>query len=559
MRPRAVWFLALLALVPWPALSQANPAIPKVGETIEVSIVNLDVVVTDKRGNRVAGLTKGDFEVLEDGKPRAISNFSEYEAQPHATVGGSTVTTKGEAALPSPRLPRSIVIFVDDFKLSHLQVDPVFDAMKKLLHDVVQPGDNVSVITWAMHPVIRQQPTDDLRLVDTTLDNIAASSIGASRNAVAEMRERVDEVHQFLAEAANPFGSAGRGTGPNGIVMAPPSMNDEDLLFEPRSEAEIALYEMKEKVKSLNAIVTSMSGSTGKRALFIVSHRLGFYAGGEYFFAIRERIPDFDRNRYDTTALRQSLTNNANAHGVTIYTMFPEGLPTDPDRGGYPMLNNEISSLKTIANETGGTMAYSAVDIAKMLPRVSEDFDSYYSLAYRIDARHDDRARSVTVRAKNRAYRVRTRQHYFETSDQTEMHDRVVANLLRKPDAPGIPLDLVIGLPVQKERRVWSVPIEVRFPASALTTLPDAGASKGGFTVYVAAGRLFGSWAEVTRQTVPFTAMAAQQDAKFEYHFDLLTDLLSDRVSIGILDEVSHEKGFATGDLPLKPAALPGS
>ena len=36
------------------AADQQQPAVPSVGEVIEVSIVNLDVVVTDKRGKRVA-------------------------------------------------------------------------------------------------------------------------------------------------------------------------------------------------------------------------------------------------------------------------------------------------------------------------------------------------------------------------------------------------------------------------------------------------------------------------------------------------------------------------
>ena len=38
-------------------------------ETIDVNIVNVDVWVTDKKGNPITGLTMDDFEVLEDGRP----------------------------------------------------------------------------------------------------------------------------------------------------------------------------------------------------------------------------------------------------------------------------------------------------------------------------------------------------------------------------------------------------------------------------------------------------------------------------------------------------------
>ncbi len=67
---------ALLLLAP-PASAAAPPAAPSFGETVEVNVVNVDVFVTDKDGRRVTGLKKGDFEVQEDGKTMAVSNFAE--------------------------------------------------------------------------------------------------------------------------------------------------------------------------------------------------------------------------------------------------------------------------------------------------------------------------------------------------------------------------------------------------------------------------------------------------------------------------------------------------
>jgi hypothetical protein len=39
--------------------------IAQISETIEVRVTNIDVVVTDKSGKRVTGLTRDDFEVFE--------------------------------------------------------------------------------------------------------------------------------------------------------------------------------------------------------------------------------------------------------------------------------------------------------------------------------------------------------------------------------------------------------------------------------------------------------------------------------------------------------------
>ena len=40
----------------------ADKIIPRASKTIGVSIVNLDLIITDKRGHRVHGLTKDDFK-----------------------------------------------------------------------------------------------------------------------------------------------------------------------------------------------------------------------------------------------------------------------------------------------------------------------------------------------------------------------------------------------------------------------------------------------------------------------------------------------------------------
>src|SRR4029077_10137092 len=80
IRPAAGLALSLLLATALPvAAQQAAGSSSKPAETfgtaIDVSVVNLDVFVTDKKGKPVTGLRQEDFEILEDGKPVAISNF----------------------------------------------------------------------------------------------------------------------------------------------------------------------------------------------------------------------------------------------------------------------------------------------------------------------------------------------------------------------------------------------------------------------------------------------------------------------------------------------------
>src|SRR2546422_5760151 len=56
---------------------QTQPPVPQPPTfKVEVDYVEVDALVTDQRGNFVRDLKKEDFQVLEDGKPQTITNFS---------------------------------------------------------------------------------------------------------------------------------------------------------------------------------------------------------------------------------------------------------------------------------------------------------------------------------------------------------------------------------------------------------------------------------------------------------------------------------------------------
>src|SRR5437764_4774024 len=95
------WFLAFalnsaIAVVPLQAQDQqpqsGNPGDYHIKVTSDLVLTN--VVVRDKQGNLVRGLTQDDFTVLEDGKPQRLSSFDfeNVDALVTAGVAGPTVT-----------------------------------------------------------------------------------------------------------------------------------------------------------------------------------------------------------------------------------------------------------------------------------------------------------------------------------------------------------------------------------------------------------------------------------------------------------------------------------
>src|SRR5581483_7649777 len=49
---------------------------------VDVNLRQVDLVVTDAKGNHVSDLQAADFQLLEDGEPRQITNLSWVEVTP---------------------------------------------------------------------------------------------------------------------------------------------------------------------------------------------------------------------------------------------------------------------------------------------------------------------------------------------------------------------------------------------------------------------------------------------------------------------------------------------
>src|SRR5258706_7649458 len=94
-------------------LLAATALTAQVTESIDVRIVNVDVTVTSK-GAPVRGLTRDDFEVLEDGRRQTITNF--YASDETRTVRTAATPTVPAIAAPAaeadPRFRRKVLVLI---------------------------------------------------------------------------------------------------------------------------------------------------------------------------------------------------------------------------------------------------------------------------------------------------------------------------------------------------------------------------------------------------------------------------------------------------------------
>jgi VWFA-related protein len=551
--PVAAFVLFAFALAS-PLLAQ-RPPVPSSGETIDVSLVNVDVFVTDKKGRRVTGLTIDDFEILENGRPQPVTNFAEYAGDPaniRATVNARPAADR--QATPAPAAKRTIVVFVERFSQPRFRTKPMFEALRKTLHGVVRRGDSAAVIFWDNGSAYTLQDfTDNLAQLDSALTEIEQQSTGVVGS--------VDFLRKQAAFADAYFDSLPPARA--GARTAADSMTRWDML----SNAQFGLFQIKMKATELQAIMRSISDEDGRKIVLFATNDFGLYPRGA---ETPTTMPPTRFSDWRTDRFREGVARTANEHGITIYPIYPSGLgwrpsasatesrpdifriDTDADAArmsyDYTSLINQTAALDELARETGGLMASGSDQVVELLPHVVEDLSNYYSLAYRTPDTGTTRSRDIVVKAKNRNYEVRSRREYVEKTDVTRMQDRVIANLYRADKRGVIPVDIELGAIQQSSRTRWSVPLRIHVPVDALSTLHDG---QGEFSVFVATGGVIGIMSDVERRTQEFSAAKVSPGLKeLTYEFTLTFNGATSVVSVGVLDERTKEYGLETIELP---------
>src|SRR5437764_10534387 len=126
-------------------LSAAVSLAQTAAESIEVRVVNVDVIVRDRVGKPVTGLTKADFEIYENGQKREITNL--YEVRARANASPATPAAPSQTTpLPEQPVevrPHNIVMFVDNYSLNPFRRDKVLQSLRKFVDEQLRPQDRV--------------------------------------------------------------------------------------------------------------------------------------------------------------------------------------------------------------------------------------------------------------------------------------------------------------------------------------------------------------------------------------------------------------------------------
>jgi VWFA-related protein len=435
-----------------------------------VSLVEIDVQITNRDGKPVKGLKQEQFTVTEDGKPQKISTFEYNDIEEVETAGKGdeapitvplgTVTTPEEIKAVV-RDHRMIVLFFD---LTSLQAEDLLRstrAAQKYLQEQMTPADLVAVVAFGNTLKVVANFTNDRELLKQSVDAIVPGH-EAALSQLADAAAAADGETQISEDTGAAFTA---------------------------DDTEFNIFNTDRKLAAVEALCEVLEGIPGKKS--IIQFTSGITQTGE-------------ENRSELIA----ATNSANRSNVSIYSVDSRGLLTATPggdasmgaSGGNAMFNGATvisqsqsrqdsrDTLATLAGDTGGRTFFDVGNFGKIFQSVQNDTSGYYLVGYySTNAANDGAWRRVHVKIDPlpAGVRVRAREGYYAAKNfgvfTTEDRERQLEQAFQS-DIPEVELPLAVET---SEFRLNAsqvfVPISAKLAPSALQWAQKRGSRETAF------------------------------------------------------------------------------
>lgn len=417
--------LAAALFLPSLALAQSKSSPPN---TIQVTsrIVYVDVVVRDNAGRLVRGLTAKDFRVLEDGKPQAITYFSDHTHDIAESAPSEAATGKLEFSNVAPG-SNSVNIILFDF-LNTAPQDQLY-ARKQMIRflEALPPGRQTALFVLGTRLRMLQGFTGSTDRLLAAARSMKPES--SSAQTIGQHQQDWDFVTAFDAATGGPSGHS--------------AAADQAILAHGQDEIRTAGLTQ----EALDEIAAAVSGYPGRKNLYWLADNFPLYGGPalEIHEASQAMITDTMNTQYMAEANDKEASAQIAIYPISLMGLDASGMGAEArgmtdskqlfwDRAAmHEMLNN-------IADATGGHAYYGTNDFAGALQRGFEDGANYYTLAYEPQNKNwNGQFRKISVKLGERGYSLTYRRGYYGQPDSPAKTDNAAElNAALQPDTPEI-------------------------------------------------------------------------------------------------------------------------
>ncbi len=377
-----------------PASNRPTADQPAVTFRVEINYVEVDAAVFDSQGRFVNDLARDDFQVLEEGVPQDVSNFSlvnipiERAERPLFTRNPIEPDVASNA---TPFEGRVYVLVLDDLQTAASRSALVRRAARQFVDQAMGANDVAAVVYTSGRGEAGQEFTSNKRLLGASVDRFLGRKLRSTT------LERLD---QYQRQRSTP----GQG-----------SRINDPLDLERGHDARASL----DALRNISDYVDGIHGR--RKAIVYLSEGIDYDI--------------YDFNNRESTTIQDSMRNviaSATRANVSIYGIDPRGLTSLADEsieaaGGFPAdpqsnlslqsfqdeLRISQMSLRSLSEDTGGYAAVNSNDFTRAWERVVADNSSYYVLGfYPKNDKRDGRFRRIEVKVRREGVEVRTRKGY---------------------------------------------------------------------------------------------------------------------------------------------------
>jgi VWFA-related protein len=454
----------------------------------ETILVQVPIVITDKSGNHIHGLTKDDFHVFENGKEQKLSAFEEIVSTNTKLPVVAQKPGEFSNLTLSEQQPRTVtVIVLDTVNTPFLDQTYGRRELVKYLSSSLDSGQVLAlmIITSRGLQIVQGLTGDSAQLMQVLKK--ASGELPAMQG--VDIDAQADAATGNIPDVP----SVSAGSDPSAAIAA----------FVERGDAIYSQFQQQNAIETtMNAflgIAWSLSGIPGRKSLI--------WATGGFPFTIS--TPAAVPGGYLSTLYERAMAALTAAE-ISVYPVDVRGLVSTSPMGDAsqskvrtgPALAQQISNrswlhqssidtLNEFADMTGGKAFYNTNDLASSFKRAADDASSYYLAGYYLDKSNNHAGwRQLKVKVDKKDTEIRARKGFFVTNatihlDRTRTSDLSYA-LTSPIEGTGVPVTLKwLGVSGDGEKKIAE--FHIQLPPNSVSIEGSEGQNHLNFDFAVAA------------------------------------------------------------------------
>ena len=392
-------------------------------------LVLVPTVVT-KGKDPVRGLTKDNFIVEQDGKPRQITVFEAIVPQTKKLT--KKKSGEGFTNLDSDGTPRAMtLIAIDALNLSvGYQEASRKDIIRFLSRNVV-PNQLIGMVVLSSKGIkVVHDFTSDTELLVKALEKVSGVANVHNQNSSLDYAPgslSVDRGEPSLpkgfesASSRQPIPTDANGVRDANIAAAEAIRQSVEQYVKMEDQVLLGqeMNQIRRTLELFQQIAQGLSGYPGRKSVIWASS--GFrnpmdpvrYRSGE--------LMDLYQRTLKLLSDANVVVYPVDVRGLQIVTPGADATVTREDRfrgvdstgAAYQSASEKIQTFREFAERTGGTAYFDINNNAKVFQEAAKDSQVYYMLGYYLNPGEEQGWHKLKVRLKNADGRVRTRSGFF--------------------------------------------------------------------------------------------------------------------------------------------------